>query len=306
MTCYHPLLAYKSEGKVVFNKPFAFAKGFNLPCGQCIGCRLNYSRQWAIRIVHEAQMHDSNCFITLTFDQANLDTRSNPNSLDVSEFQRFMKRLRKKFGENVRYFHCGEYGDKNLRPHYHAILFGVDFSDKTLWSNRDGNKLYISETLQRLWPYGFSTIGDVSFQSAAYVSRYILKKQTGENAEDYYFRYDPLTGEGRGVEPEYCTMSRGNNLPEDHPGATRGIGYSWLKKYKEDVYPHDYVVINNHKVKPPRYYDNCLPEEELVQLKKTRAEQSTELIDQYNEAMDRLWVQEEIKIKRLEQLIRNL
>jgi hypothetical protein len=295
MTCYHPLLAYKSEGKVVFNKPFAFAKGFNLPCGQCIGCRLNYSRQWAIRIVHEAQMHDENCFITLTFDQAHLEKRSNPLSLDVTEYQRFMKRLRKRFGKNIRFFHCGEYGDKNKRPHYHAIIFGLDFKDKKLWSNRDGNKLYTSEALSELWPYGFSTIGDVTFQSAAYVARYIMKKHKGDGAEDHYTRWCPLTGEGTPVDPEYCTMSR-----------KPGIGYEWLKKYKADVYPHDYVVINGHKVKPPRYYDSLLDEQEFAQVKAKRIEDSPETINEYGEAMDRLWVSEEIKLKKLELLIRNL
>ena len=295
MTCYHPLLAYKSEGKVVFNKPFAFAKGFNLPCGQCIGCRLNYSRQWAIRIVHEAQMHEENCFITLTFDQANLETRSNPLSLDVTEYQRFMKRLRKRYGKNIRFFHCGEYGDLNKRPHYHAVIFGMDFKDKKLWSNRDGNKLFTSEELQKLWPYGFSTIGDVTFQSAAYVARYIMKKHKGEGAEDHYTRWCPLTGEGTQVAPEYCTMSR-----------KPGIGATWLEKYKADVYPHDYVVINGHKVKPPRYYDSLLDEQEFAQVKENRIKDAPETIVEYGEAMDRLWVSEEIKLKKLELLIRNL
>lgn len=295
MTCYHPLLAYKSEGKVVFNKPFAFAKGFNLPCGQCIGCRLNYSRQWAIRIVHEAQMHEKNCFITLTFDQAHLESRTNPLSLDVTEFQRFMKRLRKRYGKNIRFFHCGEYGDKNKRPHYHAIIFGMDFEDKSLWSNRDGNKLYTSEQLQKLWRYGFSTIGDVTFQSAAYVARYIMKKHKGEGAEDHYTRWCPLTGEGTTVEPEYCTMSR-----------RPGIGYDWLQEFKADVYPNDYIVINEHKVKPPRYYDSLLTEEELKEVKAKRIEDSPETITEYGESMDRLWVSEEIKLKKLELLIRNL
>jgi hypothetical protein len=122
-----------------------------------------------------------------------------------------------------------------------------------------------------------------------------MKKWKGDGAEDHYTRWCPLTGEGTTVEPEYCTMSR---MP--------GIGKTWLEKYKSDVYPHDYVVINNHKVKPPRYYDSLLSEEELAELKKKRAEDAPEIIDEYNEAMDRLWVSEEIKIKRLELLIRNL
>ena len=240
-------------------------------------------------------MHEKNCFITLTFDQANLESRTNPLSLDVTEYQRFMKRLRKRYGNNIRFFHCGEYGDKNKRPHYHAIIFGMDFEDKVLWSNRDGNKLYTSVQLQQLWPYGFSTIGDVTFQSAAYVARYIMKKHKGEGAEDHYTRWCPETGEGTVVAPEYCTMSR-----------KPGIGYEWLKKYKADVYPHDYVVINEHKVKPPRYYDSLLSEEELAEVKARRIEDSPETISEYGEAMDRLWVSEEIKLRKLELLIRNL
>jgi hypothetical protein len=296
VTCYHPLLAYKSEGKVVFEKPFAFARGFNLPCGQCIGCRLNYSRQWAIRLVHEAQMHEKSCFITLTFNDESLFARENPYSLDKTEYQRFMKRLRKKYGKQVRFFHCGEYGDKNKRPHYHAILFGVDFDhDRKLWSNKDGIKLFTSESLEKLWPYGFCTIGQVTFESCAYVARYIMKKQTGEKAEDHYMRWCPETGEGTAIDPEYCTMSR-----------KPGIGKSWIEKYKADVYPHDYVVINEHKVKPPRFYDQQLDEDELRKLKDQRIKEADDPIKDYGPEMDRLWVSQEIKIKKLERLIRNL
>lgn len=296
MTCYHPLLAYKSEGKVVFEKPFAFARGFNLPCGQCIGCRLNYSRQWAIRLVHEAQMHDKSCFITLTFNDESLFARENPFSLDISEYQRFMKRLRKKYGSHIRFFHCGEYGDLNKRPHYHAILFGVDFvEDRKLWSQKDGMKLFTSESLEKLWPYGFCTIGQVTFESCAYVARYIMKKQTGEKAEEHYMRWDPQTGEGTAISPEYCTMSR-----------KPGIGKSWIEKYKTDVYPHDYVVINEHKVKPPRFYDQQLDDEQLRKVKEQRIKDADDPIKDYGPEMDRLWVSQEIKIKKLERLIRNL
>lgn len=171
----------------------------------------------------------------------------------------------------------------------------MDFKDKVLFSQRDGTKLYTSKVLSELWPYGFSTIGEVTFQSAAYVARYIMKKHKGEGAEDYYTRWCPETGEGTPVEPEYCTMSR-----------KPGIGKTWFEKYKTDVYPHDYIVINGHKVKPPRYYDSLLEEEELAQLKAKRQEDAPETITEYGEAMDRLWVSQEIKIKKLERLIRNL
>ena len=296
MTCYNPLLAYKEDGKVVFEKPFPFAKGFNIPCGQCIGCRLNYSRQWAIRCIHEAQMHKNNCFITLTFSPEALAARKNPQSLEMREFQLFMKRLRKKYGEGIRFFHCGEYGEKNKRPHYHALIFGHDFDDKQLWNQKNGIKLYISDELKQLWPYGFSTIGDVTFESAAYCARYVLKKVTGDAAADHYTYTEPETGEVINIKPEYCTMSR-----------KPGIGYEWLQKFKTDVYPHDYVVIRDKiKVKPPRYYDSLLSEAELKAIKIKRIKDSPETIDKYDENMDRLWVREECKIQTVKQLIREL
>ena len=182
MTCFHPIQAYKSteltkkgKRKIVFKKaegvPFL---ELTLPCGQCVGCRLERSRQWAIRCVHEASMHKKNCFITLTFDNQHLPK---DGSLDVRDFQLFMKRVRKRFGTNIRFYHCGEYGEKLGRPHYHACLFNFDFEDKILWKEINGQKLYISQSLSELWPFGFSTIGEVTYQSAAYVARYIMKNQ---------------------------------------------------------------------------------------------------------------------------------
>ena len=136
MPCYRPIKGYRSRrlnaetGKrpVVFNPRDGFYdQPVDLPCGQCIGCRLERSRQWAIRCVHEASLHERNCFITLTYRDECLPTNG---SLDLDAFQKFMKRLRRRFGEGVRFFHCGEYGENFGRPHYHAILFNLDFSDK--------------------------------------------------------------------------------------------------------------------------------------------------------------------------------
>ena len=100
--------------------------------------------------------------------------------------------------QGVRFFHCGEYGELLYRPHYHACLFGFDFSDKVLWSTRGGVRLYRSKILEKLWTFGFSTIGDVTFESAAYVARYCTKKITGDKADEHY----------NGRSPEYVTMSR--------------------------------------------------------------------------------------------------
>jgi hypothetical protein len=294
MPCYNPLLAYRENGKIVFNKPFAFAKGFNLPCGQCIGCKLSYARQWAIRCLHEAQMHESNCFITLTFNDENLVNRKNPFSLDKKEFQKFMKRLRKSVKNKIRFFHCGEYGEKNGRPHYHALIFGHDFPDKKKFKSKKGTTLYTSEKLGELWPYGFSTVGDITFHSASYTARYITKKITGELADKHYEIINPDTGEVSKKIPEYCTMSR---MP--------GLGQSWFDKYKSDVYPHDYVVINNHKCKPPRFYDNQLPEDELQKIKQKRIDKQDIVYESLCE-YDKLWRKEKHKLLTLKSLIRDL
>ena len=255
MACFNPLVAFRGKirnavsGKtpVVFSARDAADPDdpLKLPCGQCIGCRLERSRQWAVRCVHEASLYERNCFITLTFAPEHLPKSG---SLDKRDFQLFMKRLRKKHGPGVRYFHCGEYGEKNFRPHYHACLFNFDFSDRELWTVRGPSdeqvRLYTSKDLSELWPFGFSTIGDVTFESAAYVARYITKKITGEAAASHYERADAVTGEVFSVLPEYTTMSR-----------RPGIGRGWLDKYTTDVYPHDRVILRGQEFRPPKYYD---------------------------------------------------
>jgi len=209
--------------------------------------------------MHEAQMHSENCFITLTFNDWVLNER-NQSSVNVKDFQNFMKKLRNSTKKKIRFFHCGEYGSKRGRPHYHALLFGYDFPDKTHWATEGGNKTFISDKLKSLWPYGWSVIGDVSFNSAQYVASYINKKITGDLAEDHYkTEYDEP------IQPEYCTMSR-----------KPGIGYTFYNKYKFDIYPHDYCEINGKKIMPPRYYDELLKGEDPVlyeQIKQKRMDQ---------------------------------
>lgn len=141
-------------------------------CGQCIGCRLERSRQWAVRCMHEKQMHDDACFITLTYDDDNLPFGE---TLVLSDWQKFMKRLVKKNGP-IRFYHCGEYGDDTNRPHYHAILFGYRPDDPELFSTSGETKLYASPSLRNTWGMGHCTFGDATFETAAYVARYITKK----------------------------------------------------------------------------------------------------------------------------------
>lgn len=233
---------------------------FQLPCGKCIGCRLERSRQWAVRIMHEAQMYDNNIFITLTYDDENLPK---DGSLHKEHFQLFMKRLRSKYVPKVpegfseeekeawllkygiRFYHCGEYGELLSRPHYHACIFNFDFPsyrvvdgveerDKEFFKTSNGERLFTSKSLSELWGYGFCLIGELSFESAAYVARYCTKVVNGDDAEKHY----------SGKQPEYSTMSR-----------RPGIGCTWYEKYKDDAYPSDYLVLNGSRMKPPRYYD---------------------------------------------------
>ena len=181
------------------------------------------------------------------------------------------KRLRKAFPNNkIRYYHCGEYGDQSNRPHYHAILHGINFSDwYYLFDSPSGEPIYTSPTLEKIWSKGFVTIGEVTFESAAYVARYVLKKITGKGQDIInektglkpYERINSFTGEISTVLPEYATMSRGGRT---NSGANlRGIGYSWFERFHGDIYPKDFTTIRGHKVAPPRVYDTYLKEIDL-------------------------------------------
>ena len=204
-----------------------------LPCGQCMACRLNKSRDWATRCVLEAKMHKDNCFVTLTYDDNHLPS---DYGLKKDDLTKFFKRLRFNTGAKLRYYAAGEYGELYSRPHYHICIFGWRPDDLILYTVRNGVSLYMSETILKAWQYrGFVTVGDVTFESAAYVARYVTKKITGDRAEDHYC----------GREPEYNVMSR-----------RPGIGASFFEKYSEDIYGKGFLVIRDKiKCKPPAYFD---------------------------------------------------
>ena len=238
MPCYYPLKGYLSKSLTVNGKrgiTFTASKGFTdkpmtIPCGQCIGCRLKYSAMWAARMVHESQLYDDNCFITLTYDDDHLPSDL---SLRKRDFQLFMKRLRKRFSsDRIRFFHCGEYGENFGRPHYHACLFNFDFPDRELFSIRNDVRLYTSDILTDIWGKGMCSVGDVTFDSAAYVARYVTKKVTGDLADDHYQSVDLDTGEITWRQPEYTTMSR-----------RPGIGRDWYDKYGAATHHDDFIVV---------------------------------------------------------------
>lgn len=248
MPCFHPWKHTRREGgKLRTDLPTT-----TLACGRCIGCRMSKSQDWATRIVHESQLHEASCFVTLTYADEHLPE---DYSVNVRHLQLFMKRLRKWMGHNrCRYFACAEYGDKNLRPHYHLILFGVHFPDRVLRQRHaSGFYGYHSPKLDELWGMGRTDIGDVTLQSAGYVARYVFKKVTGDPAEMHYTRIHPVTGLVWKVQPEFAVMS------------TRpGLGSGWYEKFSREVFPSDFVVINGKKRPIPKYYNRLLARTEEV------------------------------------------
>lgn len=239
---------------LVFNRSAGFSDlPVIVPCGQCIGCRLEYSRQWAVRCVHEAQMHEYSSFITLTFSDEHLPS---DRSICKRDFQLFMKRLRKRisrdYGIEVRYFACGEYGEERQRPHYHACIFGFDFPDKIpQGTNSQGDTLYSSSYLSKCWQFGFNIIGSVTFESCAYVARYICKKHKGKDSPDSYEIIDKDTGEVHFQEKEFCLMSR-----------RPGIGSSWFEVYGSDT-NKDFITLRGVTMKLPKFYDMMIQKKEL-------------------------------------------
>lgn len=247
MPCFAPQsFRRKIGGGVTTNASRSWSDLPNLllPCGGCIGCRMARAQDWSTRLYHEAQLHERSSFITLTYSDEWLPA---DYSVSVRELQLFMKRVRKARGKGIRFLACGEYGDTNLRPHYHLLMFGEDWAhDRKHWSNSpSGHPLYRSESLEKLWTKGFSDFGSVTPESANYVARYVLKKVNGKKADDHYTRVHPLTGEVHRVKPEFLTMSL-------------GIGGEWFSRFKSDAFPSDFVVVDGQKRPIPRYYKKKL------------------------------------------------
>lgn len=206
--------------------------------------------------------------------------------------QDFMKRLRKKIGK-VRYFYCGEYGDLHERPHYHVCLFGHNFPDRKSWKTINGNECFRSETLEKLWPHGNSMIGELTFESAAYVARYIMKKQ-GRVNQKWYYSHENENGEIIERLPEYVDMSR-----------RPGIGKNFFDKYKKDIFSEDFVIIRGKKMKPPKFYMGQYEITDPEKAKKIKAKRKNLAEKQKDENNhERLKVKEYISKERAKQLKR--
>lgn len=336
MACYKPLTAFQhlDGGSLIWSEK-KDCRQIQIACGQCIGCRLEKSRQWAVRCMHEAKCHRYNSFVTLTYRQ---ETLPENGQLVKRHAAKFMNRLRqaatrqlRKFPPHnppvggggiltsrttahrrgaadapdkalahrplIRFYLAGEYGSQFGRPHFHICLFGVDFSDKKyLAKTGSGSKLYRSPTLEKLWTYGFSSVGELTFESAAYAARYIMKKINGKQAEKHYEKLNPDTGEIYRLQPEYNNMSRAT-----------GLGKEWMEKHYRDWYPEGKIIVRGKKTNTPRYYDkqyhelDPLGHEQLQHFK--QIEGALHYLDQTNE---RLKVREQVAAAKIQQLKRKL
>lgn len=245
--------------------------------------------------MHEAQLHEFKCFVTLTYDDDHLPEN---RTLVKKHFQEFMKNLRrhKQFaGIKIKYFMCGEYGEQTLRPHYHALIYGIDFPDKKLYSKRQGNLLFTSALLDKIWGRGECKIGALTFQSAAYVARYTLQKSGKKFPGGHYRLINKDTGETHDVLPEYGQAS-----------LRPAIGHDWYLRYASDIHNSDSAVVGGKEFKPPRYYDKLLKRhnpEKHENIKNARLEKQDQ--QSWNSTPERLRVRETVKKAATTYLKRN-
>lgn len=291
MACYHPIPGWiakdrNESGKrsIVFDMSIGYKdKPSGVPCGRCIGCRLDRAREWALRCMHEVKLWEDNCFVTLTYKNAD-DGQLNP-----SDWVHFMYRLRDKYGPGIRFFQCGEYGENFGRPHHHALLFNWRPPDMKFHKMSGDEKLYTSSELERLWTHGYCSVGEASFHSAGYIARYSMKK-VGKNWVDCDVNPRKY--------PPYMTMSR-----------RPGIGSGWALRYYRDWYADDFVMVNGARMKPPRYYDTLVEKRGLVNFKEVRIQRRLDKArdvdnDWYTGLDKRALVKEEVKESAIRMLSR--
>ena len=298
MPCYHPNYACFVDGKAqpkilghyvredLPGKVFVDGRLrdlLKLPCGQCIGCRLEYSRQWADRCVMESLTtpDDMSWFVTLTYDDdhlppllSDISDSPYPGSIDWDDHQLFFKRLRehaarKGYGDNLRHYSASEYGTKELRPHYHSMIYNLKLPDLTYYKrNKLGDVLYNSDFLTDLWGKGFVVVGQASWRTAAYTARYVVKKRKGKDAADFYDAFD--------IKPE---STRSSNRP--------GIATDYYNQHWQDLYygASQKIVLPPvggvpYLTTPPRFFDEKFKKidpERLEQIKLKRRDIAEEV-----------------------------
>lgn len=275
IACYYPMRAIRKPGSNQYKMIKMEQRRFNrsdwvpyvdkdtgeliepieLPCGKCIGCRLEYSRQWANRCVLESLSYPKgwSWFLTLTIDDDHLGeyvTSHGFATVHTDDITTFMKALRGRWADQhevsdgIRFFGASEYGDDSMRPHYHILVFGLPLFDLEIYKNNaQGDTLYKSKELDGVWKKGFVTVGEFNWNTAAYTARYVMKKAKGMDA-GYYEALD--------IEPEKTRMSR-----------RPGIGQAYLDHHIEEIYDLDEIVLpashgTPHAIAPPKFFDKKL------------------------------------------------
>jgi len=239
MACLFPLEMHRTPEGVVQISEKGSHTSFYVPCGQCGECRLSRARMWATRCVHEASMWKHSSFITLTYKDP-----PPGNSLEPEDTRNFIRRLRQKIGPHFKYFLAGEYGEKGDRPHYHALIFGTDFGlsnhYETDQKKRQSSPLQIlsdtdalhSPILDEIWGLGYTSVGHLTFDSAAYTAQYAIKKINGAPAKSHY----------QGRKPEFMRQSK------------KAIGLDYALTYADEIINHNSVLSNGTEQPIPPYY----------------------------------------------------
>lgn len=313
--CDDSFVYFRSDLSRSYKLPLSDDRLLRVPCGKCLGCTLDYSRSWADRCCLEMLYHDESWFLTLTYDDEHLPRTYSADwdtgeiiapvaTLVKRDFQLFVKRLRKAYGDGIRYFAAGEYGSKTLRPHYHAIFFGLHLDDLQLVGRTPlGDELYQSPKLNRTWsdingyPIGYVTIGKVTWASCAYVARYVVKKSKGQDKRWY---------ESMNMQPEFTLMSR-----------AQGIGKQYYLDHPE-LWDFNFINLSTEtggrKITPPDYFFRLLEQdnpERYRELKNKRKSIAISLeklkkdLTNLNE-YDRLTVEEQVKAHKIKILKRDV
>lgn len=265
---YSPLKAYILPN----GKPDAITR----PCGQCKYCKSEAARQWGVRACLESTLYQNNCFVTLTYAPEHLPVLG---CLDYDAAPMFMDRLRARFGQGIRSYGCAEYGSKRGRPHYHLCIFNFDFADKKQIRNLGGrDPLFESETLKELWPFGHSSVGSLTFESAAYVASYCTKKLNGPKSHVYEV-YDENGECVRWPSGEFFKKPVERSVSVSR---MPGIARPWYDRFGSFVRTHDFVVVNGRRMRPPKYFDKLCEQyfpEDFKVMKMKRKDSALEMRD---------------------------
>lgn len=341
MSCYQPLVGVVTGTNLDTGKrivsiskhgsnpvPLPGQEVIKVPCGRCIGCQLDYSKQWADRCLLELEDCKDACFVTLTYDNDHIPTvvgRSSDSggsfvhlTLCRRDVQLFLKRLRKMLSPcTIRFFGCGEYGSRTFRPHYHLILFGWYPPDAVPYGmSQTNNPMFTSKILDRAWSFpsrrnllgeydspnktstsgGLVMVQRVNYATCAYTARYVTKKINSPRSSWY---------KDMGIEPPFSMMSR-----------KPGIGRRYFDEHPE-LWDYDSIHVatedGGKSIYAPRYFKKLLADQDPIKAENLAAMRKAQAIERnafleaesglpIDEYLDR---QEEILLGKIKSLKRS-